>query len=373
MLQGTSNKRIKIIMIVNKLDVTGISTVVMNYCSHINLSRFSITVAAGEPVADIHRNCCQQLGIELYLLPNRKRNSSRYYKELNSILKENHFDILHVHGNSATMAIELFLGQINGVKIRISHSHNTTCTNMALHKILYPIFIHLYTHAFACGKKAGEWLYGDKPFYIISNGFDTKRFKFSQEARENIRKEIGFEDAFIIGHMGRFNEQKNQPFLIKVFEQFAAKRVDSVLLLVGTGPDFKMTKEIAEASPYSERIVLYGETNTPEDFYSAMDVFILPSKYEGLPVVLVEAECNGLYCIVSDLVTDEMNIDHHIVLCSLDGPLHSWCEAIDSVPKIDRKTFYLKYYKDIERYNIDGNVKYLEKLYMNFIYGIWRE
>ena len=367
MSEVSKKSKIKVLMVASKLDVTGISTVIMNYCSHMNLSKFEMMIAAGEPISDIHREKCKALGIKLYKLPNRWKASKVYYKKLNGVIKETQPDILHVHGNSATMSIELFLAWLHGIKVRIPHSHNTTCTSMRLHKMLFPLFTHLYTHAFACGKKAGDWLYKDKPFYVIPNGFDTKRFIFNQKARDKIRRRLNLEKSFIIGHIGRFNEQKNQPFLISVFEQYASKHEEAILLLVGIGPDFEKTKNIVEKSPYKDKIVLYGETDVPEELYSAMDVFVLPSRYEGLPVVLVEAECSGLYCIISDKVTDEMNIADHIVSLSLDEDLGKWCETIETVPIIDRIAFYHDNAEAIQKYDITANAGLLKGLYTDFV------
>lgn len=363
MSRCNETKITKIMMVANKLDVTGISTVIMNYCSHMDLSKYDIIIVAGAPIADLHRDKCKALGIKLYELPNRKKNSKDYYVALDRIIKQEKPDVLHVHGNSATMTIELFLAWIHHVRVRIPHSHNTTCENMKLHKMLLPIFNHLYTSAFACGRKAGEWLYAEKQFYIIPNGFDTEKFKFNEYDRSAVRKELGIEDAFVIGHIGRMNRQKNQTFLIDLFEQFAQRNKKAVLLLVGVGPDYEKVKERVANSPFRHRIIMYGETNSPEKMYSAMDIFVLPSRYEGLPVVLVEAECSGLYCIVSDNITDEMSMDNHILKLSLNAPLEVWCDAIQAIPQIDRAQFYENNKMTINNYNIEKGVKRLERLY----------
>lgn len=373
MNESEEKNKIKVLTAASKLDITGISTVIMNYCSHMDPSRFEIIIAAGEPISDIYREKCKCLGIKLYELPDRWKASGSYYKKLNGIIKETRPDILHVHGNSATMSIELFLAWLHGIKVRIPHAHNTTCTGMRLHKMLFPVFSRLYTQAFACGNKAGEWLYKGKPFYIIPNGFDTERFKFNQRSRDKIRSKLNLAEAFIIGHIGRFNPQKNQPFLISIFERYASEHEDAVLLLTGTGPDFEKTKNIVDKSPYKDKIILYGETDAPEDLYSAMDVFVLPSRYEGLPVVLVEAECSGLYCIISDTVTDEMNIGDHITSLSLDDDLKKWCEAIESVPVTDRAAFYEDNTAAIHKYDIAANAVRLEELYTDFVEGKGRQ
>src|SRR5699024_6911180 len=124
------------------------------------------------------------------------------------------FDIVHVHGNSATMTAELFLAWLSKTHIRVAHSHNTTCSNLKIHNMLYPVFSLLYTSGFACSEAAGKWLFRDKMFTIIPNGFNTEKFIFNRKDRCVIREEQHIKGTdFVIGHIGRFNPQKNHEFL----------------------------------------------------------------------------------------------------------------------------------------------------------------
>lgn len=298
--------RIKIAMLVNKFDINGISVVIMNYCKALDKCKYDLTIIAGIPIAEQYIIEAKKAGIKMISLPSRRNDPIKHYLTLFKVLNNEKYDIVHDHGNSSMMAVELTLAKIAGIKARIAHSHNSVCPNMKLHKILNPYFKKTYTKALACGTLAGEWLFGKNQFEVLPNGFDTYKFVFNEKDRVRIRKELHIENAFVIGHVGRFNKQKNQAYLIEIFEQVAKVRSDAVLLLIGTGPDFDKIKGIVDNSSYKNLIILYGVTEETRAMYSAMDAFALPSKYEGLPVVLLEAQITGLPCIVSDRVTKKL-------------------------------------------------------------------
>lgn len=361
-------RKIKIAMILNNLDLNGISSVVMNYCTNIDLNQFSIDILAGSPINLNYKHTCETLGILIKELPSRKASSKMYYNALFKELKYNSYDIAHIHGNSATITIELFLAWINGIKVRIAHSHNSTCNHMKVHKALLPLFNKLYTHGFACSTLAGDWLFKNKKYYVIPNGFDTTRFYFNSEYRKTIRKQLNLDDnSFLIGHVGRFNEQKNHPFLLKVFKQVAEKNSNAYLILVGNGPDFDKINELINQHPYKNRIIVYGETTETEKVYSAMDIFVFPSKYEGLGIVALEAQISGLPCCVSTAVPKDIIISDNVDFISIeDNAISLWCNKILSYynGKYSRN---LMSNDKIKKINITNCVKNLEKLYDNFL------
>ncbi|MCC8102656.1 MAG: glycosyltransferase [Clostridiales bacterium] len=356
------DERISIGMCANSLDMNGISTVIINYCQHMDLQKFKITLLVGSPVAEKYHAICEHLVIDIVELPSRKQSGMSYYRALNRSLKQIKPDIFHIHANSATVTPELFLAWKSGIKVRIAHSHNTTCTNKKLHKMLYPFFSMLYTDAFACGIQAGKWLFKEKKFSVVTNGFHTEKFRYDEEKRRKLRKKLLCENRFIIGHVGRFNNQKNQPFLLDIFRKVAEKNDNAVLLLVGIGPDFEKTKVLVDRHPYKERIILYGETDDPVSMYMAMDVFCLPSKHEGLPVVLLEAQIAGLPCVVSDKVTQEVDFGD-ICWLSLESCPEKWADCILNTADIDRISYYQTHIDKIKQYNIEENAKQLEQLY----------
>lgn len=363
-----SNKnRIKIAMITNHLGLMGISSVIINYSKALEPQKFEITIIAGSPIADQYRRECKSCGIFLVELPSRHQKPINHYLQLGKVLKKNKYDIVHVHGNSSIMSLELTLARIAGVKVRIAHSHNSTCPNMRLHKILYPYFKRTYTQALACGSLAGEWLFGKNQFSVLPNGFETEKFVFSEIDRKKVRSNLKIEGAFVIGHVGRFNEQKNHEYLLEIFKEVVSIRRNSFLILVGAGPDYKKIKDKINSHPYKDRIILYGESNDVAALYSAMDIFVLPSKYEGLPVVLLEAQISGLPCVVSDRVTHEINFGN-IYWNSIEDKPSEWANRILNikVEKTEKRIEISNFNKiNATEYDINFSVEKLSRLYTN--------
>lgn len=363
------DKKIKIAMVTNHFGITGISTVILNYCKELDNRKYDLTVIAGQPIAEENRKECIENGIHLIELPSRHQESVKHYVGLWKVLKKNHYDIVHVHGSSSMMAIELTIAKLAGEKIRIAHSHNTRCLNMKVHRILNPYFRKIYTKALACGKMAGDWLFGENKFEILPNSFHTELFAFDETERKRVRKELDIEEKFVVGHIGRFNEQKNQCYLIKAFEQIAKTRSDVVLLLVGTGPDFDKVKESVTNSLYGNQIIFYGVTKETRAIYSAMDVFALPSKYEGFPVVLLEAQITGLPCIISDRVTKDVDFGE-IQWLSIEENPESWAKAISQIvvrSNVQRSDYRKKHIAQIECYDINQTVKQLDTIYEQLV------
>lgn len=357
--------RIHILMITDSLSINGISSVIFNYAERINTDKFKITIICGSPVADKYRSLAEKLHIDIVELPSRKRSTFSYYKLLLKEMRSGYYDIVHIHGNSSSISIELLLAKIAGIKKRIAHSHNTMCDFKA-HRLLIPLFRILYTDAFACGQKAGEWLFGSKPFYIMHNGFEINKFIFSQKYREEIRLRLGINDAFVIGHIGRINYQKNQDYLLDIFEIVAREKEDAVLLIVGTGPDESKIKDRIKKSSYRERIILYGETKEPEKIYMAMDIMVFPSRYEGLPVTLLEAQISGLPCIISDSISSEVCFTDEMKMLSIEQEPSHWAAVVlDTARNNNRESSYQRYGNEIEKYNISRCVNDLQKKYVS--------
>ena len=267
------------------------------------------------------------------------------------------------------MAVELTIAKLAGVRNRIAHSHNSTCPNMSVHRLLNPYFRTVYTKALACGQLAGNWLFGGGNFEVLPNGFHTEYFAFSKEKRDLIRTELGVESQLLIGHIGRINEQKNQEYLLEIFKEVAMMRNDAVLLIVGTGPDEEKIKASVKEHPYKNRIILYGETDNPTAFYSAMDVFAFPSRYEGLPVVLLEAQISGLPCVVSDKITREVDLGNLIWESINDAP-KQWAKAVLSVEyqsEKERIAYRESHLEMIQSYDIAQSVKQLDKIYVDLV------
>ena len=364
-----NNRKIKVAMVTNHFGITGIGTVIMNYCKALDKEKYDLTILAGQPISEKYEKECLENDIHLVALPSRHGNPKGHYIALWKALRAGHYDIVHDHGSSSMMAIELTIAKLAGVKNRIAHSHNSNCPNMKVHKLLNPYFRTVYTKALACGQLAGNWLFGENNFEVLPNGFHTGDFAFSEKERAVVRTKLGVENQLLIGHIGRINEQKNQEYLLDIFKEVAAIRDDAILLIVGTGPDEEKIKSRVKEHPYRNRIILYGETDNPTALYSAMDIFVFPSRYEGLPVVLLEAQISGLPCVVSDKVTREVDLGD-INWQSIDDDPKQWAKAVveNRRQSNQERLFYKeKHLSQIRKYNIACSVKQLDKIYTNMM------
>lgn len=358
-------RKIKVVMITSYFDRNGVTSQVMNYATNLDKDRFQVFIAAGEPYDIGYEKMCQENNIELCKLPQKQKNAYAYYRTIYSCLKKVKADIVHVHGSSALITVELLIAMLAGVPVRVSHSHNTICSHPLLHQVLKPILKVVSNYHLACGELAGKWMYGDRVFQVIPNAFDTKTFVLNSDKRFSIRKKLGVDDNLIIGHIGKFNSQKNQEYLIRAFEKLSYIDDKAMLLLAGNGPDLENIRGQAQRTVCADRIIFWGETTNPESLYSAMDIFALPSRFEGLPVVLLEAQISGLPCIVSDKVTREVDFGD-IVWKSIEDDPQVWADTMISMQRRteeQRKQYRLQHEKQIAHFDIRESVKLVENIY----------
>lgn len=357
------HEKISVAMVTNDMNINGISTVVMNYCKYLNKDKFNVTIIAGRPINELYVEECKKYGIALVEMPERREKPGLFYLGLFKCFIANRYDIVHVHGNSAMITPELFLAWTCGIKHRIAHSHNSTCDNMKAHRVLLPIFNKLYTDAFACSNLAGRWLFGARKFKVLNNGFLVEKFRFDNAKRQSLRKEYGLENSFVVGNVARFNDQKNHPFLLNIFESVAEQKTNVKLVLIGTGPNLESVKEKIANSKSKDRILYLGESDKVNELYNLMDVFVLPSKHEGLGIVFIEAQINGLPVVTSDQVPREVNIGERVRFLSLNESTDKWAGEILNVECIDRDSFYEENKSMIDLYDIANNAKELENCY----------
>ena len=370
-------EKIKIAMITNDLNINGISSVVMSYCKYLCPETYEITVICGSPVSNYNCGVLEQEGIKVYKLPSRKKKILQYHIKLIRILAQNNYDIVHVHGNSATMVIPLSIAKVLKVKMRIAHCHSDKCEHPFLHKLLSIPFKLSYTHAVACSVSAGEWIFKEG-YKIIINGIDTNRFRFSERLRNQTRKELYIADEdFVYGHVGRMNAVKNQEFIIDLFSIEASKNPRSKLVLVGTGPNFEHIKQLVKTHQYRERIILYGECNDTSKIYNALDCFILPSLHEGFGIVAIEAQINGLPCIVSTNVPEEVDFSRNVRFCSINR-MSEWITHMEKIEHYiieqssieDRRRFFGENIDKIKRFSIEQSIIELDNLYKQNIIDV---
>lgn len=363
------NKKIKVAMVTNHFGITGIGTVIMNYCKALDKNKYELTILAGQPIAEKYKQECKEAGIQLIALSSRHGEPIKHYVGIWKALKAGHYDIVHDHGNSSMMAMELTLAKIAGVKNRIAHCHTEGNKEKWSYKILMPAFKHSYTEGFACSKQAGDWIFGQNNYQVLINGFNVKDFIYSDNERKKIRKALNIDGCFVIGHAGRFNNQKNQEFLLEIFQEVAKVNPNAILLLVGTGPNFEKIKDLVSIHPNKDKIILYGESSDMSGLYSAMDIFVFPSKREGLGLVAVEAQISGLPCVVSDVVPKDIVVSNNVTFISLKESAASWTNMILklSILREERKDFFNRNQPLISRYDMNSCVKILDDYYQQIM------
>lgn len=252
------------------------------------------------------------LGGRIYRLPVLDTgNVVRYGRGLAGLFERGSWDV--VHGHAASLAF-WYLGaaERSGVCARIAHSHGASYLRTPKGYAKRVLFKGAKRHAnvrLACSSEAGRYLFGDESFYLARNAIDAARFQFDEAARARTRSALGIaDDDLLVGHVGRFNLQKNHAFLVRVFAELVRIEPSARLLLVGNGELRASIISEAERLGISDRVTFQDVTDAPEVFYAAMDVFVLPSLFEGLPLAGIEAQCSGLPCLFSSDVTSEVAI-----------------------------------------------------------------
>lgn len=310
----------------------GIDSFLMNYYRNMRKTNIQFDFINMYPEF-VYRSEIISLGGKVYDVPYVKKHPIRYYCKLIRIIKDNNYQIVHVHMLSAANIIPLIVAKKCKVEQIISHVHCNNIIGSRLKKLLNSInkkfVISLANTYCACSKSAGDWFYGTKKKYIvIPNAIDYEKFLFNSKKREKIRKELNINNKFVIGHVGRINEVKNQMFVLDIFQSMLNYKNNIILLLIGTGElEDKIKYEIKKRN-LNDKVVLLSPMKNVYDYYQAMDSFIFPSKYEGFGMALVEAQISGLPCYASDKVPVETKILNSTVYMSLDNPPIKWAQII---------------------------------------------
>lgn len=306
----------------------GITSSILTMVRHMPLAGLELSVAAvynNEPdVLDELRS----LGCRVIETPDRRADTACYARYLLSLMRRERYDVVHVHGSSSVMGIELRLAQLAGVGTRLAHSHNTRTDDPKRDRMLRPLFRRSWTKALACGEDAGKWLFEGAPFEVVHNGVETGRFAFDPTLRQEMRERLGLGDSLAIGFVGNVNYVKNQRFLLDAFSEVLHRGADARLFIVGDGPDRAAIEAVAAETRFEGRVTITGRVSNVPDIVQAMDVMALPSLFEGLPNVVLEWQASGVPCVVSDAVTRECAVTGLVSFLPLDVGATAWADAL---------------------------------------------
>lgn len=355
---------IRVAQVLNRMDSGGVEAVVMNYYRHIDRKQVQFDFYFAKDSVFPQREELEKMGAGIYPIPSYTKVFS-YHRVLHHAFKRGNYQIAHAH--LSTMSVfPLFAAWRAGIPVRICHNHSTAHwgegKKTLLKYLLRPFAKIFATDYFACGEKAGRWMYGNRCFergrvHVMPNAIDTKKFAYDEEAKRCLRAELGIpQDAFVLGHVGRFMYQKNHAFLLRVFQRLLSSRQDAWLLLIGEGERMKLIRSEVEKMGIEGKVRFTGTRSDVAKLYSAMDVFCLPSFYEGLPVVALEAQANGLPCLFSDRMTKEVVLTPGARQLSIENP-EPWVKAVQEAQR--QNTCALP-----ERYDIAFEGEILKNFYV---------
>lgn len=285
----------------------------------------------------------------IFHLRNRK-NIIKYVCDLKKILSNN-YDIVHIHKNSAVDIVPFVCAKLFSKACIISHSHNggsSSCLVKIISTFFRPIIVNISDELLSCSNVATKWLYGNvdsKKVYLVPNGIYVDKYKFNPSIRSKIRRKMNLEDNFVIGCVGRFVKQKNQIFLVDVLDELIKVRPKVKLLFLGDGKEIGNVQAAFNRRGLTDYVVFRGAVSNIQDYLQAMDVAVMPSIYEGLPLSAIEFQASGLPTIVSDSITDEINLsDSFTSLPITKGPM-PWVNALSNIhcsnrDYIDQRVYY---------------------------------
>ena len=326
------DKPIRILHVLQRMEAGGTQALLMNIYRNIDRSKIQFDFFVEYMEKQFYDDEIINMGGKIYYNSVREDyNIWKFEKVLKKVLKENpEYKIIHVHAYTIGYFC-LRVAKKCGVPVRIAHSHNNAMTHDAKRFVkafmqkLYTIYA---TDLFACSEDAGKYLFKDKKFKVLKNAIDTDRFLADKKIRSEVRKELGIENKFVIGHVGRFHLQKNHEFLIDIFEEVHNLRKDAELLLIGSGPLEKQIKDKVDKKNLTQFVKFLGNRSDMNRIYQAMDVFVFPSYFEGLGIVAIEAQAAGIPLVCSEGLPSEANISHLYTKLYLSDGANKWAEVI---------------------------------------------
>ena len=355
-----------ICVVVPEIGNGGVEAVLLNFFSHMDCTKYNLDIVAYKVSNEYRKAIFKKLGFKIILVPSKKEGLSKSLLAMDAVFKTTKYDVVHAHMTKWN-CIPMFLAWKRKVPIRISHSHLAVAPSGLVNKgifLIQQLIIKCCANRLcACGEDAAISLYGKKTFedgkvIVINNAIDMRKFIKNEFIRMEVRHELGILDTtFCVGHIGRFHEHKNHAFLIKIFREVHKRIPDSKLLLVGDGDlKSKICDEVKKygLGPY---VLFLGVRNDPERIYQAMDVFCMPSLYEGLPVVGIEAQAAGLPCVFSDGISSKVCISSLASIIPLGNSEQQWAEEII---KLKGHHLTVDFPKE---YDIEYEAKEWEKLY----------
>lgn len=349
----------------------GVQTVLKNYYSHMDQKEYIFDfVVMGTEVGELEE-WFESRGSHIYHIPPRSVSFKKNTEELKRIIKTGNYDVVHCHQDYKSL-VAIIIARLCGVKTRIVHCHQAfpkESVKSRMIRILSTLLLKCFANVFiGCGKDAVKWLYGERMLRngkatVLNNAIDLEKYAFSKKKRAQIRSGLGLENKLVFGNVARITEVKNHKLLIDIFATFHRQNEQSVLLLVGDGELMDEIQNYCKMLGLRESVIFLGVRSNVHELLSAMDVFVLTSRSEGLGLVIIEAQANGLPAVCSPFVPREVGLGRNILFVPQHDyeNIEKWCAVIEKAIGIGRV-------EDVTAlvqagYDIRQESKKLEKIY----------
>lgn len=365
------NEKIRILHVFGRLDRGGAETMIMNLYRNIDKSKIQFDfVKHTEDICEYDDEIFE-LGGKIYSIPKYTVSNHLSYKKnwLKLISNNPEYKIIHGHMRS-TASIYLKIAKKYGLTT-IAHSHSTASRGNKIEQLLknilqYPLR-YIADYLVACSDEAGKWLFGNKAiekknYKLIRNSIEVEKYKFDKDIRSEIRKSLSIENMFVIGHVGNLTYPKNHKFLIDVFYNISKSKENSILLLIGDGDLRKSLEDKVSRLGIKDKVIFAGVVPNVNDYLQAMDIFVFPSLFEGLPLAVIEAQATGLQSIVSSKIPKESFLTSFIYSIPLESSSEAWSKKILSNFQESNRTDGYKQMK-ISGYDIESNSIDIENYY----------
>ena len=324
----------RLLCIVSSMNTGGAETFLMKMYRALDREKFQMDFCVNSD-ENFYEQEILKLGGKIYKIPAKSQNVRKWHQELKQVVRENGYQYVIRVCEHSLAVLDLLVAREGGAKQLIMRSSNTGSggkISTAVHRCFRFLPRTVPTVKLAPSTEAAEYTFGKGcvkrgEVFLLHNAIDTNVYCFDEIGRERLRKELGLEDKFVVGHVGRFNQQKNHAFLIDVFQELHHRNPQARLVLVGKGELEEAVRQKVCALGLEEYVIFTGVRQDIPQLLSAFDVFLFPSLYEGMPNTVIEAQATGLPCVISDSITREADITDLVHFCSLDSHISIWVDA----------------------------------------------
>lgn len=362
---------IRVLHVVSNMDRAGAETMLMNYYRHVDRTRVQFDFLCNKSKPGAYDEEILQMGGRIFHTPGlNPLKYGKYLKCMQKLLSENSYNVIEAH-NGPLALYALHAAKKFNVPVRIMHAHGTQLTRDPKYILKWyckkriPFNI---THRFSCGTEATAFYFGSEhakegDFEYVRNAINLPKFVFDKNTRSQMRAQYNLTDKHVVGHVGRFMHQKNHEFLIRAFSELRKTDEKAYLVLLGDGELMETVKDQVKALGIQDSVMFVGNVSNVNQWYQAFDSFVLPSFFEGLPVVGIEAQASGLRCTFSDTITKETDISGFCTFLSLQSPLSEWAKAISESMQGDDRPDMTQVIGNAH-YDIDLEAKRLQEIYI---------